>query len=99
MARDGRRTRLTSTALVSRLTEASNWADASWNSDSNVSSRDICYNNGVRADGDIITNRNRSEQLQRRLQCRRGSRWLAKSRAVDSGALRWKPPLTSCTDR
>ena len=28
-----------------------------------MSSRDIFYNNGVRADGYIITNRNRSEQL------------------------------------
>ncbi len=28
-----------------------------------MSSRDICYNNGVRADGYIVTNRDRSEQL------------------------------------
>jgi len=38
-------------------------SDASWNSDSNMSSRDICYDYGVRADYDIIADRNRSQQL------------------------------------
>jgi hypothetical protein len=37
--------------------------DASGKSDSDMSSGNICEDNGVRADGDIIANRNRSKQL------------------------------------
>jgi hypothetical protein len=58
----------------------------------------ICEDNGIRAEGDIIANRNRSEQLSA------GSNvdmvpdgW--RRVAADTGLLRWKPPLTEYTDR
>jgi hypothetical protein len=63
-----------------------------------MSSGNICVDSGVRADGDIIANRNRSEQLSA------GSNvdmvpdgW--RRLAADTGLLRWKRPLTECTDR
>ncbi len=63
-----------------------------------MSSRNICEDIGVRADGDIIANRNRSEQLSA------GSNvdtnpdgW--RRVAADTGFLRWESPLTDCTDR
>ena len=80
MVRDGRRTRLTSTALVSAIHGSPQLRTRQ------LRQRYTVYEaTGVRADGDIIGNRNLYRAVQRRLQCRRGSRWLAKSRAVDSG--------------
>jgi hypothetical protein len=63
-----------------------------------MSSGNICVDNGVRADGDIIANRNRSEQLSAGSNVDTVSDdW--RRVAADTGFLRWKLPLTDCTDR